>query len=1711
MSIEDFAKRLSQTNKKETLDQTAKRLSSTTQQKPQPTPTPTKSVVTSQSSAQPVPQPQKRTTEELFPTYTALTQQKSKEEQVATLSPFKRFAVSVYQGVEKVKDITKALPGQAKELGVGKSFASVAAGITEGAGSTPKSLVQATEAIQRLPKTIANAVVRKTAEKFAPEYAGIIDATLRVQDTVNKLKEPAKENNPIVILADSIDKLGKEKREDIQNFASFTEEDKMNTFNQLLQSGGQMVPILIGGFGVSGGAKLLGATPAVASSLGITLSATIESGMEARQVYDTVLEETGDEQKAEQAGDGTFFANVALNIVTLKMSGLLDESPGVLKRQIYAQYAKNPSNVQKGIFVLSEITKDATQGYLAEGVQESAQQIISNIATGRPWNDGIEESFALGGLVGGGFALGKSALGTTSNVNQNIMGTGPSANTIDAQAEEQAKTVDNSVDNVGNIDITDGIDTETAQIIAELPKESTVDYSALAEDVATLLQSETPETVEKALDFGYGLTREQAQQIIASAEAINARLAQQQEIVTERSLAQMDISSRLSQDSLFNKIKELDNTIETKTANATADAIAKYFNPKDLSLEERLEISERIANTPVAKSIIEEYTGQKINNSQDVLNFAQTESDFFREMAKYDIINTIESAPGAGLSFDSDTNEYRRYPSGLPSWIPDEYKQVAFANKVVEYFKKGSLPPARATREQELYDIIKSQIDTQAKYYKEERTFQLRDLDNDVAFNIRSAVAIDSNIITNDEALNTVREYFTAEEVPVVFVEKIKTSRGMEAWGSYSNGVIRFANGTSKDTPHHEAVHAFLDLFVTPQKREMYLDEAIKTYRKIHGEVETQKKVAKIQKLYGDTMSLQSATEIFAEEALADGFFEYLQAQKKKQPAPTAISQVLQDFYQAILDFIDTIVNPNSAKKLYRDLVARKRANRKAKDASIRKFLSEYERFYAGQDVPVPLVSTKAFNQDGDTVRYYSAPTRTKKRGAIELKRVKDDNNAYINSFVVTSGNDVIGTFDDVKEAERFAEQMRAQKELPSIQFGAVTSRIENDAYIITNVKGNTQRLIQEEINVAMANNDSLQVVIPKKYLRGVDVDALGITVTENDKTVTIQPIAVSNVQMYKEKPEEAYDGVAPSVRAIIGRDDILVMKDFINSVEIGEEITKAEFEMSEKIAEALDISMDRGLGKVKQYFVETLQGTRQIPPQAREMFNVKDDTANVPFEEAKKYKTAEEFVKAQGAPVYHGTNAQFDNFDLSKIGNRDSGWFGKGFYFTNSKGEASTYGKNIKEAYLNIKKPFDFSKYNHPDFKGYNFADGYYISNLAKEVPDINTKLKVRIADEIPTEENEYARFVRDIDFGEYNKLVKKENLSKDSSYYYDDKTKTHYHSYKDIYGNKREMRFSGGVKKIPNEILDYALFNEKYIVDTNTGYLYGVEKEIADKLGNQFTDRLKELGYDGTMQSPDGDEYVAFYPEQIKTKSQLIDIWNKANQQGGEMFNVKEGGARELSPDFKKKWESFLVVNGKLQSFGETKTILNDAKPAEPFTTTRVNKESKLYKRIKESIEALNESPEYQSTTIEDETAKALILLEQNPEQAKKIALGQAPKPTDVNLMSIGKAVMADALEKGDFKTASAVASSISVRASEMGSEISMLQKLDHNSTEYWLNRVLQKKKELIEKQYKMSFVEKVKSEKQETRKAVNRAFKQELAQFENEIDAFFNKITC
>lgn len=116
---------------------------------------------------------------------------------------------------------------------------------------------------------------------------------------------------------------------------------------------------------------------------------------------------------------------------------------------------------------------------------------------------------------------------------------------------------------------------------------------------------------------------------------------------------------------------------------------------------------------------------------------------------------------------------------------------------------------------------------------------------------------------------------------------------------------------------------------------------------------------------------------------------------------------------------------------------------------------------------------------------------------------------------------------------------------------------------------------------------------------------------------------------------------------------------------------------------------------------VSQLSLPKSIPP--------KPSVSTALSTEARKYKTAEEFVKAvadkgddsfnypavglktkTGEPIlmraFHGTNKDFNKFIIPKDGVR---YTGDGVYFTPDKGGATKYGSKVIESYLDLKNPY--------------------------------------------------------------------------------------------------------------------------------------------------------------------------------------------------------------------------------------------------------------------------------------------------------------------------------------------------------------------------------------------------------------------------------------
>ena len=82
---------------------------------------------------------------------------------------------------------------------------------------------------------------------------------------------------------------------------------------------------------------------------------------------------------------------------------------------------------------------------------------------------------------------------------------------------------------------------------------------------------------------------------------------------------------------------------------------------------------------------------------------------------------------------------------------------------------------------------------------------------------------------------------------------------------------------------------------------------------------------------------------------------------------------------------------------------------------------------------------------------------------------------------------------------------------------------------------------------------------------------------------------------------------------------------------------------------------------------------------------DVASDVSMFPsMDKASRLERARELGFDVDNPIYHGTNTdKLTEFDESKIGSRDEGFFGRGFYFADNAGEAKFYGENVGEYFV--------------------------------------------------------------------------------------------------------------------------------------------------------------------------------------------------------------------------------------------------------------------------------------------------------------------------------------------------------------------------------------------------------------------------------------------
>jgi hypothetical protein len=235
------------------------------------------------------------------------------------------------------------------------------------------------------------------------------------------------------------------------------------------------------------------------------------------------------------------------------------------------------------------------------------------------------------------------------------------------------------------------------------------------------------------------------------------------------------------------------------------------------------------------------------------------------------------------------------------------------------------------------------------------------------------------------------------------------------------------------------------------------------------------------------------------------------------------------------------------------------------------------------------------------------------------------------------------------------------------------------------------------------------------------------------------------------------------------------------------------------------------------------------------------------------KWFNGSKITTESGTPMicYHGTNdPNIKVFDLSKIGAHSGnyGHYGYGFYFSEDKGEAMTYGNVVYECFIRIINPFIGSKEQIIELKNAGVSGIDDLEILSIDFQSFKNSLRV-----IPI-------------LYSFVEAFQKEGME----------------AAWDMYHQSQHDNLADKVQMV-SDILEFTTFNKnvdgvpQYILDNiealgispklNKGLSYDHPLHFITDLGSrskEITEVIKKLGYDGVHY---GSEIVPFYPNQIKS----------------------------------------------------------------------------------------------------------------------------------------------------------------------------------------------------------------------------------------------------
>jgi len=149
---------------------------------------------------------------------------------------------------------------------------------------------------------------------------------------------------------------------------------------------------------------------------------------------------------------------------------------------------------------------------------------------------------------------------------------------------------------------------------------------------------------------------------------------------------------------------------------------------------------------------------------------------------------------------------------------------------------------------------------------------------------------------------------------------------------------------------------------------------------------------------------------------------------------------------------------------------------------------------------------------------------------------------------------------------------------------------------------------------------------------------------------------------------------IPKDLQPIIDKAKTLSKKQFITEFKQG--LTAQNLTLRETAQNIERLIKESGFSSIDDFYNKVAGKAEKIS----QMTIAEAKIAKVPFDE---------WVKGQGETMHHGTESKFDNFSVKKIGSRKNIETKQyGFFFSDNIETARSYGKEVKEVFLDIKNP---------------------------------------------------------------------------------------------------------------------------------------------------------------------------------------------------------------------------------------------------------------------------------------------------------------------------------------------------------------------------------------------------------------------------------------